>query len=86
MEKVPTVLKKSFKDGHLGGGVLQVYDARLNHFIVQIVALAGALSDSGEHRVATVSLGHVVDQLHDQDSLTHAGAAKQTWHTTGRNG
>ena len=45
--------------------------------MVEIVALAGALADAGEDGVTSVSLGHIVDQLHNQDSLAHAGAAKQ---------
>jgi hypothetical protein len=38
-------------------------DARLDHLVIEVVALAGALADAGEHRVAAVRLGDVVDQL-----------------------
>jgi peptide chain release factor 1 len=45
--------------------------------VVEVVALAGALADAGEHRVAAVRLGDVVDQLHDDYGLADAGAAEQ---------
>ena len=63
---------------HLGGVVLEVDDSRLNHLVVQVVALTGTLSHTGEDGVTTVGLGHVVDQLHDQHSLTHTGTTEQT--------
>ena len=50
--------------------------------MVQIVALAGSLADAGEDGVTTVSLGDVVDQLHDQDSLADTGAAEEADLTT----
>ena len=45
--------------------------------MIEVVALAGALADAGEHRIAAMRLGHVVDQLHDQHGLADAGAAEQ---------
>ena len=42
----------------------------------QVVALARALADAGEHGVAAVLLGDVADQLLDDDRLAHAGAAE----------
>ena len=54
-----------------------MFDLGLDHLVVEIVALAGALADAGEDRVAGVHLGDVVDQLHDQHGLAHAGAAEQ---------
>uniref|UniRef100_A0A1I8GZM3 BHLH domain-containing protein n=1 Tax=Macrostomum lignano TaxID=282301 RepID=A0A1I8GZM3_9PLAT len=62
---------------HLGVLALEVDHASHDHLVVQIVALAGALAHAGEHGVATVSSGHVVDELHDEHSLAHAGAAEQ---------
>ncbi len=62
---------------HLGGLVLQGNDTTLNHLVVEIVALAGTLADTGEHRVASVSLGDVVDQLHDKHSLADAGTSEE---------
>src|SRR5664279_1504621 len=58
-------------------GVLDVDDARLLHFQPEVVALAGALANSGEHRKAAVLKGHVVDELHDDDGLADAGATEQ---------
>ena len=51
-------------------------DARLGHLVEQVVALAGALADAGEHGVAAVLLGDVADELLDDDRLAHAGAAE----------
>ena len=52
-------------------------DARLDHLVVEVVALARALADAGEDRVAAMRLGDVVDQLLDDDRLADAGAAEQ---------
>ena len=71
-------VKKAADGTNLGSLVLERDDTTLNHFVVQIVALAGSLADAGEDGVATVSLGDVVDQLHDQDSLADTGTAEQT--------
>ena len=57
--------------------VLDVDDARLLELEPEVVALAGALADAGEHRDAAVLLGEVVDQLLDDDGLADAGAAEQ---------
>lgn len=65
------------KATHLRGLVLERDNTSLNHLVVQIVTLAGALADSGKHRVTTMGLGHVVDQLHDQHSLADSGTAEQ---------
>ena len=51
--------------------------AGLLHLEPEVVALAGALADAGEHRHAAVLLGDVVDQLLDQHRLAEAGAAEQ---------
>ena len=42
----------------------------------EVVALAAALADAGEHGVARVLLGDVPDQLLDDDRLADAGAAE----------
>ena len=49
----------------------------VEELVVEVVALAGALADAGEHRHAAVALGDVVDQLLDQHGLADAGAAEQ---------
>merc|ERR1711892_106561 len=68
----------SVHKGDLGGFVLQGDDTTLNHLIVEIVTLTGPLSHSGKHRVSSVSLSNVVNQLHDQDSLADTGTAEET--------
>jgi hypothetical protein len=45
--------------------------------VVEIVAFAGALADAGEHGIAAVALGDVVDQFHDDDGLADARAAER---------
>ena len=47
------------------------------HLVIEVVALARALADAGEHREPRVLLGDVVDQLHHVDGLADAGAAEQ---------
>jgi len=51
---------------HRDLGVRQVAlvdDPRLDHLVIEVVALAGALADAGEHRQAAVLLGDVVDEF-----------------------
>ncbi len=45
--------------------------------MVEVVSLARPLPHAGEDRVPSVRLGHVVDQLHDEHGLAHAGAAEE---------
>ena len=52
-------------------------DAGLLHLRDQVVALAGALADPGEHRHTAVVTGDARDHLLDQHGLAHAGAAEQ---------
>ncbi len=52
-------------------------DARFDHLVIEVVALARAFAHAGEHGIAAVRLGDVVDQLHDQNGLADAGAAEQ---------
>merc|ERR1711878_85476 len=68
----------SVHQGDLGGLVLEGDDTTLNHLVVQIVTLPGPLADTSEHRETTVSLGNVVDQLHDKHSLAHSSTAEET--------
>ena len=51
--------------------------ARLLHLQPQVVALARPLAHAAEHREAAVLRGDVVDELHDDDGLAHAGAAEE---------
>ena len=52
-------------------------DLGFDELVIEVVALAGALADAGEHRIAAVGLGDVVDELLDQHRLADAGAAEQ---------
>jgi hypothetical protein len=51
-------------------------DPRFSHLLDQVVALARALADAGEHRHAGMLLGDVPDQLLDDDRLADAGATE----------
>lgn len=64
---------------YLGSGILQVDDTGLNHLMVEIVTLTGPLSHTSEHRVTTMGLGHIVDQLHNKYSLAHSSTTKQAY-------
>ena len=57
--------------------VAVLHDAALDHLAEQIVPFAGALTHTGEHRVAAVALGDVVDQFLDQHRLAHTGTAEE---------
>src|SRR5258708_18916094 len=49
-------------------------DIRFGHFIVKIVSLACALSDTGEDGNPAVEFGDVIDQFHDNDRFADTGA------------
>merc|ERR1719242_2367315 len=68
----------SVHEGDLGGLILEGDDTTLNHLVVQIVALPSPLADTSEHRETTVSLGNVVNQLHDKHSLADSGTTEET--------
>ena len=68
----------SLHQSDLGGLVLEGDVTTLNHLVVQIVALPGPFADTSEHRETTVSLGDVVNQLHDKHSLADSGTAEET--------
>ena len=52
-------------------------DLGFDELVIEVVAFAGTLADAGEHRVATMGLGDVVDQFLNQHGLADAGAAEQ---------
>ena len=52
-------------------------DIGLNHFVVKIIALARAFAHAGKHRNAAMQLRDVIDQLHNDHRLAHAGAAER---------
>ncbi len=51
--------------------------AGLDHLVVEVVALAGALTHAGEHGVTAVGLRDIVDELLDEHRLAHAGATEE---------
>ena len=66
----------------LGVAVLVLFagdNAGLDHFPVEVVALTGALTHTGEHGETTVGFGDVVDELHDHHGLAHT---RTTEHAT----
>jgi hypothetical protein len=63
---------------HLGlFELVDVDNAGFDELVVEVVALAGALTHTGEHRIARVHLGDVVDQFLNEHGLAHAGTAKE---------
>jgi len=60
------------------GLAIKLNDRGLLHFVVQIVALTGALADTSEDGVTTVGLGDVVDELLDEDSLANTSTTEET--------
>ena len=70
--------QRAFRTGDRAVVLVRIdVDLRLDHFVIEIVAFAGALADAGEHRIAAVGLRDIVDQLHDQHGLADARAAEQ---------
>ena len=59
------------------GVAVDVDNAGFHHLVIEVVTLAGPLSNAGENRVAAVGFRDVVDQLHDQHGLTDTGAPEQ---------
>jgi hypothetical protein len=63
---------------HLGFlELVDVDDARFDELVVEVVPLPRPLAHAGEHGIARVHLGDVVDQLLDEHGLAHAGAAEE---------
>src|SRR5690606_36628904 len=58
------------------GGLVE--DARFFHIVDEVVALTGALTDTGEHRHTTVVLRHALDHLLDEDGLTDTCTTEET--------
>mmetsp|Transcript_71296 Transcript_71296/g.119324 ORF Transcript_71296/g.119324 Transcript_71296/m.119324 type:complete len:393 (-) Transcript_71296:21-1199(-) len=67
---------------HALGLALQVNHLGSHHLQVQICALTGTLTDTGKHRETTMSLGDIVDQLHDNDSLPDTSSSEKPNLTT----
>jgi len=52
-------------------------DIRFRHFVVEVIAFARSFADTGKDRHTPMELRDVIDQLHDDDSLAHAGTAER---------
>ncbi len=67
--------------GGLGSGgaavIVDLDDASLDHLMVEIVALACPLANTGEDGVSSVVHGNVVDELHDNHSLSDSGSSEE---------
>jgi peptide chain release factor 1 len=70
------------KDKSTLGLTLELDDTSFNHFVVKIVTLTSTFTDTTEDGVTTVSLGNVVDQFLNQDSLTDTSTTEKTNLTT----
>jgi len=46
--------------------------------VIEIVSFTGTFTDSGKNGVTSVSLGNIVDQLHDKYGLANTGTTKET--------
>jgi hypothetical protein len=56
------------------------------HFVVEVVALAGSLTNTCKHRVTAVKLGNVVNKLLYQHRFAHTRTTKQPHLATFGNG
>ena len=63
--------------GNFGEAVCQADDAAHNHLLEQVIDLSGPLGHTGTHGEASVSLGRIVVQIHDEDGLVDTIAAKE---------
>ncbi len=66
--------------GALGGAAMLArihIHLGFDHFVIKIVAFAGPLAHPGEHRIAAVRLGDIVDEFHDQNRFADPGASEE---------
>ena len=63
-----------------------VEDVRLDQLVQQVVPLAGALADAGEHGVAAVAGCDVVDKLLEDHGLAYPGASEEAELAAAREG
>src|SRR6185369_507277 len=55
-----------------------IKNAGLLHFHPEVVPFTGTFADARKDGVATMLLGDVVDEFHDQNGLADTGTAEQT--------
>ncbi len=68
--------------GTSGALTINSDDTGGNHFVVKIVTFSGSFTDTGEDGVTTMSLGDVVDEFLNEDSLTDTSTTEKTNLTT----
>ncbi len=54
----------------------------LDHLSKEVVTFTCTLTDTGEHRETVVTLGDIIDKLHDKHGLTYTGTTEKTDFTT----
>src|SRR5690606_3095245 len=64
--------------GHFGlGQVIQLDNAGLSHFVVEVVTFTSTLTHTGKHGQTAVRLGDVVDELEHVYGFTDTGTTEQ---------
>ena len=63
--------------GTFGIAIAKLDDACINHFVIQVITFARALTHTSKHRNAAMALGDVVDQFLNGHCLAHTGAAEK---------
>ena len=64
------------------GFTIQIDNAGIFHFVIQIVPFTGTFTNAREHRHTTVCFRDVVDQFLNGHGFTHTGTTEQTNLTT----
>ena len=67
----------SIDQRHLGVIAFKIDNASVDHLVVELVSFAGPLAHPGKDRIATMTLGDIVNQLLDQYRFAHSSAAKK---------
>jgi hypothetical protein len=62
----------------LGSGAANLDDTRIDHFVVKIVTFTSALTDTGENGETTVSLGDIVNKLHNKHGLADTSTTEKS--------
>ena len=68
----------SVHESGLGAISFDINDTGFNHLIVEIVTLTSSFSYSSEDGVTTMSLGDIVNKLHDKYGLTDTGTTEKS--------
>ncbi|KAE9418908.1 hypothetical protein Angca_000784, partial [Angiostrongylus cantonensis] len=52
---------------------LKINNSSFDHFMVQIITLTSALTNTSKDRVTTMGLSDIVNQFHNKHSFPHSG-------------